>query len=708
MARVPQYDGGVQVQNEPQVRERNVGSPEAFGAGIGRSVQQLGGVVNQIAQREQEKADIAALMGADRELADLELQLFHDPDNGAYAKRGRDAFGTPETVFPTWDKRVSEIEGRLTPAQRAAFQRQAQGRRQSLQTGLAKHITSESDRFYAQEADATVTTSAAAAAANYTDPDRIALEADRATRAAMSLDDGAAPEVVKVRIMEAQSSVYGAAITRRLQDDPAGAISYFESVKDKMSPGQLARMEPVIREAQRTRTAFDAADRALNGDGGTGDYENYLVALESGGNPNARAGTSSATGLHQFTKDTWLDTIGRARPDWAEGMSEAELLDMRTDPAKSAEMERVLRAQNSAALEKAGAPLTRENLYAAHHFGAAGGVAFAKASPDTPIEEILDPAQIRANGYLSGMTKAEVEANWARRAGQAGGDGRPRNLSQALGRLRDLDPEDRKLAEARVRQEWSAIEQARQDASDARLNDGFAHIQSGGTTADLPPALRANMTPKEIADLEQYERVRQKNGGQVETDLTRYAELLDMAATRPLDFASMSLVADQAKLSEADYKRLVGAQAEVKAGRASALVAERKLVNEVATPVLRELEILRPVKGAPTRSQAVAGQEKRAVAFTSAVQQEVTEFRERYGKDPTVDDVQGIVDRLVISQTIETPGTFWGTNEVEQLAFEADKPPADPRMRGKNRIYSTPRGPMRWTGTGWVEVEPAL
>lgn len=695
MARVPQYDGGVQVQNEPQVRERNVGSPEVFGAGIGRSVQQLGGVVNQIAQREQEKADIAALMGADRELADLELQLFHDPDNGAYSKRGRDAFGTPETVFPTWDKRVSEIEGRLTPAQRAAFQRQAQGRRQSLQTGLAKHITSESDRFYAAEADATVTTSAAAAAANYTDPDRIALEADRATRAAMSLDDGAPPEVVKVRIMEAQSSVYGAAITRRLQDDPAGAISYFESVKDKLSPGQLARMEPVIREAQRTRTVFGAADRAMMGGGAAAtDFDSAVeqVLDTEGGYVADDAGRGETNMGINASANPGIDIKGLT-PDQAKAIYRERYWDAIDADNLPPEM----RAMAFDAAVNQGVGKAKSMLREAEG-DPAKFLALRREHYESLIEN--DPGKY-----------AKFAESWERRVAQfEEGAAAPATLSAALRSpaIRNLDPEDRKLAEARVRQEWSAIEQARQDASDARLNDGFAHIQSGGTTADLPPALRANMTPKEIADLEQYERVRQKNGGQVETDLTRYAELLDMAATRPLDFASMSLVADQAKLSEADYKRLVGAQAEVKAGRASALVAERKLVNEVATPVLRELGILRPVKGAPTRSQAVAGQEKRAVAFTSAVQQEVTEFRERYGKDPTVDDVQGIVDRLVISQTIETPGTFWGTNEVEQLAFEADKPPADPRMRGKNRIYSTPRGPMRWTGTGWVEVEPAL
>ena len=59
----------------------------------------------------------------------------------------------------------------------------------------------------------------------------------------------------------------------------------------------------------------------------------------------------------------------------------------------------------------------------------------------------------------------------------------------------------------------------------------------------------------------------------------------------------------------------------------------------------------------------------------------------------------------MISQTIQVPGRFFGTNESEQLAFEADKVPADPAMMIKDRIYLTPMGPMVWTGTGFKEIK---
>lgn len=149
-------------------------------------------------------------------------------------------------------------------------------------------------------------------------------------------------------------------------------------------------------------------------------FDAYRVALESGGRANAKAPTSSATGLHQFTNGTWLDTIAKARPAWADGLSRDKLLSLRTDPQKSTEMARFLDGENAAALSRAGASLSAHNLYAAHHFGAGRGARFAKAGDSTPMEEILTKRQLDANPYLKGKTKGEAVASWDARATRAG------------------------------------------------------------------------------------------------------------------------------------------------------------------------------------------------------------------------------------------------------------------------------------------------
>lgn len=153
------------------------------------------------------------------------------------------------------------------------------------------------------------------------------------------------------------------------------------------------------------------------GNGGlSGDYGEMLVALESSGDPNARAGTSSATGLHQFTTDTWLNTVKQAGFDWARGKTDSQLLALRTNPQYSAQAERALRNANTSALQRANVPINNANLYAMHHFAPDQALRFARAGGSTRAEAMFSPAAIAANPYLAGKTKDEILQNWDTRS----------------------------------------------------------------------------------------------------------------------------------------------------------------------------------------------------------------------------------------------------------------------------------------------------
>lgn len=170
------------------------------------------------------------------------------------------------------------------------------------------------------------------------------------------------------------------------------------------------------------RRAGIPAERAANYDMGPARYEAYRRVLESGGDPNAKNGASSATGIDQFTAGTWRRIVAQAKPDWAQGLNDNQLLAARRDPVKSGQMARALDEQNTAALEAGGAEATAHNLYAAHHFGAERGLEFARAADDTPMARILTKAQMDANPYLKGKTKGDAIANWDERARRAGID----------------------------------------------------------------------------------------------------------------------------------------------------------------------------------------------------------------------------------------------------------------------------------------------
>lgn len=149
-----------------------------------------------------------------------------------------------------------------------------------------------------------------------------------------------------------------------------------------------------------------------------------IIGVESGGNPYARNPRSSATGAGQFIEKTWLDTIGKHRPDLAAGKSRAEILALRSDPALSREMTEAYAGDNGGILRGAGLPVTPGTTYLAHFAGPSGAVNVLKADPNMSAAEVLGPAAAKANPFLSRMTIGQLRG-WADRKMGEGEPPRP-------------------------------------------------------------------------------------------------------------------------------------------------------------------------------------------------------------------------------------------------------------------------------------------
>ena len=138
----------------------------------------------------------------------------------------------------------------------------------------------------------------------------------------------------------------------------------------------------------------------------TGMGFDYLLAqarVESGLNPEARAGTSSASGLFQFIESTWLATVQKHGPAHGLGQLAAAITDgpggprvadpalrhhilsLRHDPAMASLMAGALAQDNRAALMPV---LGREpdagELYLAHFLGSGGASRFLTALQSDP------------------------------------------------------------------------------------------------------------------------------------------------------------------------------------------------------------------------------------------------------------------------------------------------------------------------------------
>lgn len=137
-----------------------------------------------------------------------------------------------------------------------------------------------------------------------------------------------------------------------------------------------------------------------------------IISAESGGNAYAKNPRSSATGSGQFIDSTWLNTIGKYRPDLVQGLDRNQVLALRNDPALSKEMTAAYAKENQGLLSAAGVPVNDGNTYLAHFAGPQGAIKVLQADPNTPVGGILGDKVVAANPFLANMTAGDL-VGWA-------------------------------------------------------------------------------------------------------------------------------------------------------------------------------------------------------------------------------------------------------------------------------------------------------
>lgn len=177
----------------------------------------------------------------------------------------------------------------------------------------------------------------------------------------------------------------------------------------------------------------------------TGVDFSYLLGqaqVESGMRADARASTSSATGLFQFVDQSWLAVVKEHGAEHGMGWAadsitqtssgryvindpamRRQVLDLRKDPTASSLMAAEHASDNKDALEQSlGRPATGTDLYMAHFLGLGGARSFLKRMDANPNQSgaALFPAAARANRNIF-----------------YNASGQPRTLGEIYGRFGD-------------------------------------------------------------------------------------------------------------------------------------------------------------------------------------------------------------------------------------------------------------------------------
>jgi hypothetical protein len=135
------------------------------------------------------------------------------------------------------------------------------------------------------------------------------------------------------------------------------------------------------------------------------NYYDILAQIESGGNPNAKSPSSSASGEFQLTKAT---AISLGLP-WG------------TDPSQpfggaSVSLDAQLAAiqdltqRNAVGLSNNGIPINNASLYAAHFLGVGGATQVLSSDPSSSLSSILPASVLNANPFLKGMNVGDFNS----------------------------------------------------------------------------------------------------------------------------------------------------------------------------------------------------------------------------------------------------------------------------------------------------------
>ena len=119
--------------------------------------------------------------------------------------------------------------------------------------------------------------------------------------------------------------------------------------------------------------------------------------IESSGDNTARATSSSATGLHQFTDGRWIESLKQHRPDLAKGASTAEMLAMRGNAGLQKQLFVSETAEGAAELDAAGLPVNPTTSYLQWFLGNGGVKRFLRADPNASIATAVSGKSLVAN-----------------------------------------------------------------------------------------------------------------------------------------------------------------------------------------------------------------------------------------------------------------------------------------------------------------------
>jgi len=259
--RVPVYERQVGISPMPGARVNAPGGAEAYGAGVGAAVHDMGNRISAIAQDMEDARTLELFNAFKRESAE-----YHEhPDKGLYNTRvGFGAWNATKDA-DTWLEGKANEYAKKAPGARAKqnFMRMAGQHREQMRYANSRFEAGQIKKYRDAEADAAIQNGLDGIAANYAD-DAAVEQIKLGLAEAIELKTrGMGPEARNAALAELDNRAAMTRLTIMLQQNPMEAKAWFEGHRDSFTGAVAAKAEETVKKAAEIYKIQGIADRLI-------------------------------------------------------------------------------------------------------------------------------------------------------------------------------------------------------------------------------------------------------------------------------------------------------------------------------------------------------------------------------------------------------------------------------------------------------------
>lgn len=254
MARIPDYSQrqvGIRPASAPGFSMRG---PDA--SGLARGMEQAENAVLRHVQKERDNANRAAILEADKQLTDWQHNTLFNPQTGVYTRKGKNALDVTNATLTQFEEAQAKIASTLaSEEQRTMFSQIAAQRRESISRELNRYEYGERQGYYDDVDRGQLETAMQGAALHYNNPEKVAFYQRSAQEVlkAQAERKGLPAEMLQANLLQANSSMATAVISRMVGDNPQRAKEYFGVAQGNMTADDQVRVQNLIDREIKSR-----------------------------------------------------------------------------------------------------------------------------------------------------------------------------------------------------------------------------------------------------------------------------------------------------------------------------------------------------------------------------------------------------------------------------------------------------------------------